>query len=721
MHPVIFRLVIAPFIAGARFGNVMWYCLLIPMILVIFSIAPCHADQPRAWSARGVTGLPESVKIKLAESAEPFWYIPETDGMSLREIVKSACGIQGPLTDIFLASKARELNHAPSLEWKVEADTAIAIPFCLKVENNVPVTIQSGDTVETILREHYGVYGSKTVTATYRLNQDDYRDVESFARDLKPGKTLIIPHASNERIYKSNSYSSVEPQSLPEVVESLDYTTLRAPMMENMTEVESPPEDKIKYDYVRFVTIPTVDGVEKCKLGEGEVRAPTFDSADLLTRLSAEAIAIGKTVEQLDPGVVGLIDSGVTDLGVTERDDFFPKDFLLANQREKDGGINHVDDDDPENGKIDDVYGINFNTDNGRIAFYPTDRSNRDHGTKIASLVLGGREFLESRTEAERSLIQLKIVNFSSSRIGESTVAAFFLGPAIAYLDEQDVNVINMSLLSGKRIAGVSNTIEEARDILFVVAAGNSEEGLGRDVTHTTVFPARHGGSYGDHKRQVITVGAHDRYGGWARFSHYSTKFVDLLAPGCAVEVRGIRGIETPSPPSFEFENGTSVATAQVSFAAALLSALEEKNPQNKKNRLLAGTDFDPLLDERAWTSGRLNVVKAISLSHDVIDFVSDRKPYSFGKIANPTRLRSFCGDESKRTNQLHNLVKVLPNLGHEGAFIEYWTKNDSLLSRVRCPQIRSGESIGEFEVDGVVRPGPILSTIRDIVFASRR
>ena len=89
----------------------MYYRLLAPLITIIFNAAPCYADQPIAGSVRGVTGLPDSLKIDLAKSAEPFWYIPK-NGMSLGKAVKTACGNQGAKTDAFLASRVRELNHA---------------------------------------------------------------------------------------------------------------------------------------------------------------------------------------------------------------------------------------------------------------------------------------------------------------------------------------------------------------------------------------------------------------------------------------------------------------------------------------------------------------------------------------------------------------------------------------------------------------------------------
>ena len=97
----------------------------------------------------------------------------------------------------------------------------------------------------------------------------------------------------------------------------------------------------------------------------------------------------------------------------------------------------------------------------------------------------------------------------------------------------------------------------DASGELFVAAAGN-------DFTNTDVepfFPA----SYD--VPNMLVVGASDQFDRKAWFSNYGTRTVDLSAPGTNV-------YSTWTGATYRFADGTSMATPQVSAAAALAKAV---------------------------------------------------------------------------------------------------------------------------------------------------
>jgi hypothetical protein len=329
----------------------------------------------------------------------------------------------------------------------------------------------------------------------------------------------------------------------------------------------------------------------------------------------------------------------------------------------------------------------------------------------MAALILGGPEAATGWIAARPNPpIRLKVVNFASSSPSGGNVDATYLSEAIGYLVKHDARVINMSLANGQNLSGLTQAIAAAPDVLFVVAAGNAKLGRGRNLDiPPLVFPARYGGRIGDHRRHVVTVGAADLSGKRAIFSHFSEQYVDFLASGCAVETRDDLG-------NTVFDNGTSPATAITTFASSLIASLGIKDANAIKNRLLISTDFDLGLKDASWSSGRLDIVKAISLRNDVIQLTSSK--YLFAKL-NKNNLKMYCDDQTKRASlSLLNLRKIIPNIpASQGQEIEFWTEADGILERTPCPQanIPGDDSIGL--IGG--NPGPSLADIKDITFAA--
>ncbi|GAC1331814.1 MAG: hypothetical protein NVSMB17_10180 [Candidatus Dormibacteria bacterium] len=135
-----------------------------------------------------------------------------------------------------------------------------------------------------------------------------------------------------------------------------------------------------------------------------------------------------------------------------------------------------------------------------------------------------------------------------------------------------------------------------ANDILFLAAAGNSS--LNNDVSPH--YPSSYGAA------NEIAVAATDQADSLAYFSNYGASSVDLGAPGTNIYSTIVGG-------TYDYFNGTSMATPHVTGAAALILSKEALTVSMLKARLLQSVDAVPGLAGFVKTGGRLNVCKAIT------------------------------------------------------------------------------------------------------------
>ena len=129
------------------------------------------------------------------------------------------------------------------------------------------------------------------------------------------------------------------------------------------------------------------------------------------------------------------------------------------------------------------------------------------------------------------------------------------------------VPILNNSWGGGDVSEALRDAIEQtdASGELFVAAAGN-------DFTNTDVEPF-YPASYD--VPNVLVVGASDQFDRKAWFSNYGVRTVDLSAPGTNV-------YSTWPGATYRFADGTSMATPQVSGAAALAKG---RVPERERRR----------------------------------------------------------------------------------------------------------------------------------------
>lgn len=307
--------------------------------------------------------------------------------------------------------------------------------------------------------------------------------------------------------------------------------------------------------------------------------------------------------------IVAVIDSGI-DLDHPDL-----KNNIWVNQDEILGdGI-----DNDRNGYIDDVNGWDFiNNDNMPQPVIAGDYAKAaiHHGTAIAGIIAAeGNNFLAGSGVAWRAKI-LPLRTFNEK--GESDTV--LVERAIDYAIKKHADIINMSFVGLGYDASLEQKIKEAYDagILIVAAAGNDGD-LAHDFSEKKSYPICYGDQ--DKNNYVLGVAGVDSEDKKTSFSNYGSTCVDIAAPA-----KTIFSTFYQDPAHVDFTddfggafNGTSLAVAEVSGAAALIKALHSnyKNIEIMKVILDSADDISGINAEYgvgAMGKGRLNVYKALTM-----------------------------------------------------------------------------------------------------------
>lgn len=388
---------------------------------------------------------------------------------------------------------------------------------------------------------------------------------------------------------------------------------------------------------------------------------------------------------------IGLVDSGVISIGESLKEEHFRKN----NGETRDGTRADYDDDD--NRYIDDIFGTDFiptvegsgdRARDGSGNVHPHSGIGMEsyiysHGTQVSSVLLGGQESIDSNFVAEIRPIELVVANFIDPESSNNVQKTEKLPKALEYLSNRSSNVINLSLSSRKKVIPVLSSIQSNKDVLFVVAAGNSKDktlGL-RNLDEFNRYPASYGGK-NEAVSNVLSVGSHTAQYMPADHSFWGQR-VDIHAPGCNIKALS-------NADNFSKVTGTSFAAAWVSYAAGLLYYLhgefDSLSPQIVKRRILASADYFVGLNGFSWTSAALNIPKALSLNRDVV-VVGKEKPI-FGKIENPDILYAFCKEDEIRNKLSNTILRVQMNIEEDGLRkVEFWDlePDNSKIRKIRC------------------------------------
>ena len=215
----------------------------------------------------------------------------------------------------------------------------------------------------------------------------------------------------------------------------------------------------------------------------------------------------------------------------------------------RDKSSNGVDDD--KNGFVDDWNGWNF------VARTNSPLDDNGHGTHVSGIIAAQHSDTVAQAANYVQGIAPKAVILPLKFLdSDGTGALSDAVSAINYAVARGANVINASwggtACSVTLRSAIANLV--AKNILFVVAAGNDSVDLGEQPRYPASF------SY----LSQLTVGATGLFDSMATYSNYGTPSVHLFAPGTLI-------ISTFPNATMAALSGTSMATPFVTGTAALL------------------------------------------------------------------------------------------------------------------------------------------------------
>ncbi|MCP4699125.1 MAG: S8 family serine peptidase, partial [Gammaproteobacteria bacterium] len=243
----------------------------------------------------------------------------------------------------------------------------------------------------------------------------------------------------------------------------------------------------------------------------------------------------------------------------------------------------------------DGLHGYNFVNDNGDIA------DTCGHGTQIAGIIGAVRDNETGIAGISGSVKIMGLKISQRSDTGEVCSGAVSdIIRAVEYAAQMGAKCINMGFglpSKSEEFRRVMNEVSSGNDILFVASAGNA--GVNTDTS--AHYPS------GYDLDSIISVCATNIRDKRYYLSNYGPNTVDLCAPGHRI-------LSTAVGHAYLFSNGTSMAAAYVSGAAALLwSVYPELTASELKALLMDSTDRTEELLPTSVTGGRLNLFNAVN------------------------------------------------------------------------------------------------------------
>jgi subtilisin family serine protease len=204
-----------------------------------------------------------------------------------------------------------------------------------------------------------------------------------------------------------------------------------------------------------------------------------------------------------------------------------------------------------------------------------------------------------------------------------------------------------------------------ANDILFVTAAGNT--GDNNDDPSLRRYPC------GYDRPNEICVAASDQKDRLPKWANYGPNTVDLAAPGNNI-------YSTLRNNTYGYVKGSSMASAEVSGAAALILSSGDRSTTVLKADILNNVDVLPSLSGLVRTAGRLDICKALpacfgktTVGASGESLTADRKRvngYSLAEAATVTNLSVYLKPTSTAGSQTLKGVIYADSNGAPGALL---------------------------------------------------
>lgn len=327
-----------------------------------------------------------------------------------------------------------------------------------------------------------------------------------------------------------------------------------------------------------------VDSLYLPPLGPSNYTTDTIDAVKGIDINLQPAWELYSQMENKRPVTVAIIDTGVD---VTHPD---LKNAMWVNEDEIPGdGI-----DNDGNGFIDDVNGWNFIDNTNQLYTGKED----NHGTHAAGTIAASRDdggIVGITDNQYVKIMSLKALGGEDGMGSPESVMA-----AIHYAEANGAQICNLSFGSDNCLDEFKTVMQNSK-MLFVVAAGNGEEGFkGYNIDKIPSYPASLPFD------NIITVSNLLFNGKLDKSSNYGPISVDLAAPGTFI-------VSTIPDRSYGFMSGTSMAAPMVTGAAAMLySARPELSLKDVKNILITSAHKLDTLNGKVYSGGMLDVYAAL-------------------------------------------------------------------------------------------------------------
>ncbi len=569
-----------------------------------------------------VPELPAELASYVADRAEPKMLdatsFPAASEMNASRILVALCGNDGAQNRAsFLATNTLPQDFA--FDTALGADAyRYKWPACFYINASpVGLTARKDDQISGLFLKMTGWAGDRNAWTAFFARPD--------VAALKPGEALIAPYLTQPTVFRPNGDPAKFVEEVNALSRSLEARRLSAEALATNT-----PAVSTTPSAASIVAGGEIILAKSASEGEASY-SPPYDCRGVAEAPFDVARVRRAFKRSADGGSDNAISVAVADNGffgarqingeLSFADKFSPRVF---NIRSGPDGAETV--------------GVHVGIDD-QIVLDPLNRATMPdaipdavsgHGTHVAGLILGGDTAgLASGLfdlGSDDAWIKMTIVPLSDGKryVSRTALSSF------VQLKLQDVDITNFSVKYGPRVeVALRALIEERRDTLFVVAAGNAgRDVIAREEGEEDVFPAAFGGQ---EYRNVISVAAEDGMGNLTDFTNHSEQFVDIAAPGCNIS-SWLDGKE-PSRLS-----GTSQASPLVSFAAALLAHRRLTPYQIKRRLLLSGTIIGgrrELADERSvrilpyeagqeipiYSMSRLDIPKALMIADDYVRF----------------------------------------------------------------------------------------------------
>ncbi|WP_019832821.1 S8 family serine peptidase [Sphingomonas sp. PR090111-T3T-6A] len=594
--------------------------------------------NPAAIDIKFADNPPSAVVRVVAEVGHPST-VTLTAATNLKDLISSRCGGVDPTYLAILTAQNPALKKLTS--DIVPPGTILTLPACIRTQIPAAHVLKQGETVGSIFARNgfpidlHGLEKSETLIAAASLldrareflasgftprtdrgfratqNAQTFVQANPFAsyRDIKPGSEIVVPAAPGSATIALAKGITVE-----EATSKIQAATVPTGNSAKVTATGA----KIA-SLISDVSLP----LGSCSpTGNGWPFSP-----EVLRAALAENLQARPTNATVEPARVLVLDTGIAN--VAGWANALPP-TAIAQMRGFDlrSGANRY-------------VGVNLAT-SSNFADPPSDLPNRQHGAEVAAMILGGSQL----TPIEKTALPIRL-SFASVAATDRDNIPFLSEAAISRAFRQATNnrifIINASLEAVDDVDQFQTALSETDEtVLFVTAAGND----GSPFTSTSAtWPGSFGGDPSNAPRSVVvTVGAHDITGAITPFSRRGYNKVDILAPGCTI------GTYTsddayPAPNLKPIKrDGTSFAAPLVTMVAALLQS-EGLSPPDIKKRLIFSADFDPTLSEDVYSSGRLNIAKALSVWRDYIAINDHGTTRTLrGQIQNRGTVLSICG-----------------------------------------------------------------------------